>query len=155
MTPAAILYDPDCVFCRVSLAVLLRWDRHGRLRPVPLGSEEAVRLLAGMPEEEQMASWHLVDARWWENVAENATNPNHLEMPAGLVHSAGAAFPEVFRLLPGGRPLARLFARFPRAADRGYSWVAEHRSLFSRPLPGAVRRWADGVIADSRARARP
>jgi predicted DCC family thiol-disulfide oxidoreductase YuxK len=30
-----ILYDPDCGFCRVCVAVILRWDRHGRLRPVP------------------------------------------------------------------------------------------------------------------------
>ena len=43
MTGHPILYDPDCGFCRVSLAVVLRWDRHGRLRPVALGSEEAPR----------------------------------------------------------------------------------------------------------------
>jgi predicted DCC family thiol-disulfide oxidoreductase YuxK len=150
MTRAAILYDPDCGFCRVALAVLLRWDRHGRLRPVPLGTEEAARLLAGMPETEQMASWHLVDARWWESVAENATNPNHLEMPAGSVHSAGAAFPELFRLLPGGAGLAALTARFPRASERGYRWVADHRSLLGRVLPVAARRWADRVISGSR-----
>jgi predicted DCC family thiol-disulfide oxidoreductase YuxK len=130
MMRAPILYDPDCGFCRVSLAVLLRWDRHGRLRPVPLGSEEADSLLDGMPEEERMASWHLVTTD-------------------GRVHSAGQAFPELFRLLPGATPLARLSARFPRASDRGYRWVAEHRSLFGRPLPDAVRRWANGVISES------
>ena len=58
---AAILFDPDCGFCRVSLALLLRWDRHGRLRPVPLGSEEADAFLAAMPDEQRMASWHLVE----------------------------------------------------------------------------------------------
>ena len=136
MMRVPILYDPDCGFCRVSLAVLLRWDRHGRLRPVALGSEEADSLLDGMPEEERMASWHLVTMD-------------------GTVHSAGHAFPELLLLLPGAAPLARLSARFPRAADRGYRWVAEHRSLLSRPLPDAVRRWADVVIAESRARARP
>jgi predicted DCC family thiol-disulfide oxidoreductase YuxK len=128
MTPAAILYDPDCGFCKMCVALLLRWDRHGRLRPLALGSEEADSLLDSVPEEEWMASWHLVTVD-------------------GQIHSAGRAFPELFRLLPGGTPLARLSARFPRAADRGYRWVAEHRSLLGRPLPEAVRRWADRVIS--------
>lgn len=35
MTTHAILYDPDCGFCRVCVAVVLSWDRHRRLRPVP------------------------------------------------------------------------------------------------------------------------
>lgn len=29
------MYDPDCAFCRVCVAVILRWDRERRLRPVP------------------------------------------------------------------------------------------------------------------------
>jgi predicted DCC family thiol-disulfide oxidoreductase YuxK len=130
MTPAPILYDPDCGFCRVSLALLLRWDRYGRLRPVALGSEEADSLLDGMLEEERMASWHLAEP--------------------GAVHSAGAAFAPLFALLPCGRPLARLFARFPRASERGYRWVADHRSLLGRILPAAAKRWADRVISGSR-----
>jgi predicted DCC family thiol-disulfide oxidoreductase YuxK len=135
MTPAPVLYDPDCGFCRVSLALLLRWDRHGRLRPVPLGSEEADALLAGMPEEQRMASWHLVE-------------PGGAER-AGAVHSAGAAFPPVLELLPGGRPLARLSARFPRASERAYRLVADHRSLLGRALPHGTRRWADRVLSGS------
>ena len=47
---AAVLFDPDCGFCRVSLALLLRWDTRGRLRPVALGTEEAGSLLDGMSE---------------------------------------------------------------------------------------------------------
>ena len=35
MTAHALVFDPDCGFCRVCVAVILRWDRHGRLRPVP------------------------------------------------------------------------------------------------------------------------
>jgi len=129
MTPVPILYDPDCGFCRVSLAVFLRWDRDGRLRPVALGGREADRLLDGMPEDERMASWHLVDS--------------------GGVHSAGAAFPELFRLLPGGGPLAALAARFPRASERTYRFVADHRSVLGRALPTAARRWADRMISRS------
>jgi predicted DCC family thiol-disulfide oxidoreductase YuxK len=96
---------------------------------VALGSEEAVALLRDMPQDEQMASWHLVEP--------------------GRVYSAGAAFPPVFALLPGGRPLARLSARFPRGSERAYRLVADHRSLLGRPLPDGARRWADRVISES------
>ena len=129
MTPVPVLYDPDCGFCRVSLAAILRWDTRGRLRPVALGSEESDALLRGMPGEQRMASWHLVEP--------------------GAVHSAGAAFPPLFAVLPGGRPLAGLTGRFPRASERAYRWVADHRSLLGRALPAASRRWADRVISDS------
>ena len=130
MTPVPLLYDPDCGFCRVSVAVLLRWDTRGRLRPVALDSEEADALLRGMPEDERMASWHL--------------------MESGAVHSAGAAFAPVLALLPRGRPLAWLTARFPRVFERGYRWVADHRSLLGRVLPATAKRWADRVISGSR-----
>jgi predicted DCC family thiol-disulfide oxidoreductase YuxK len=134
MTRAPVLYDPDCGFCRVALAVFLRWDRHGRLRPVPLGGEEADALLREMPEDQRMASWHLVEP--------------------GSVHSGGAAFPPVLALLPGGRPLARLSARFPRASEHAYRLVADHRSLLGRRLPAAARSWADRVISGSRPNSR-
>jgi predicted DCC family thiol-disulfide oxidoreductase YuxK len=130
MTQVPVLFDPDCGFCRVSLALLLRWDTRATLRPVALGTEEANALLVGMPEEERMASWHLVEA--------------------GMIHSAGAAFPPVFDRLPGGRPLARASERFPRVSDRVYRWVADHRSLLGRPIPASARRWADRVISGSR-----
>ena len=136
MTQAAILYDPDCRFCRVLLAVLLRWDTSGRLRPVALGTDEADSLLHGMPEHIRMASWHLVEPSAGRSAA--------------TVHSAGAAFPPVFALLPRGRRLAALSARFPRASERGYRWVADHRSLLGRAIPAAARRWAAGVISGSR-----
>jgi predicted DCC family thiol-disulfide oxidoreductase YuxK len=135
MTSYPILYDPDCGFCRVCVAALLRWDRRARLRPVSLTSPEADRLLAGMPEDERMGSWHLV-------------------MPDGGVRSAGAAFPPLLRLLPAGVPLARLTDRFPDASNRAYRWVADHRTAFGKPLPAAARRWADRVISESRADSR-
>ena len=130
MTAHSILYDPDCGFCRVCVAVVLRWDRRRTLRPVSSTSTEGIELLRGMPEDERMASWHLV-------------------LPDGTVHSAGAAFSPLFRLLPGGGPLARLTDRFPEAAERGYRFVADHRTAFSKPLPAAARRCADRVISES------
>jgi predicted DCC family thiol-disulfide oxidoreductase YuxK len=110
---ATILYDRDCGFCRWSLDRVLAWDRQGRLRSVALQDPEADRLLDGMGDEERMSSWHLVEAD-------------------GSVHSAGAAFAPLLRELPGGGPLAALAERFPRAAERGYRFVADRRSTFGR-----------------------
>jgi predicted DCC family thiol-disulfide oxidoreductase YuxK len=81
-----------------------------------------------MAEEERMGSWHLVERD-------------------GEVSSSGAAFPPLLRRLPRGAPLAALFARFPRAAECGYRWVAERRGPIGRALPRPIKRWADRVIA--------
>jgi predicted DCC family thiol-disulfide oxidoreductase YuxK len=131
VTRTPILYDEDCGFCRVSLALVLAWDRRLRLRPVALQSPEAERLLAGMPQERRMASWHLV-------------------MPNGDVCSAGAAFPPLLRQLPGGAPLAAIAERYPEAARRGYSLVASERSRLGRLIPASIARWADHEIASRR-----
>jgi predicted DCC family thiol-disulfide oxidoreductase YuxK len=122
-----LLYDSDCGFCRVSIALVLTWDRRRRLEPLALQSEEAGELLAPMPEQERMASWHLV-------------------LPDGSVRSAGAAFPPLLRELPGGAVLAALAERFPDGAERGYRLVARHRATLGRALPESVRRWADATI---------
>jgi predicted DCC family thiol-disulfide oxidoreductase YuxK len=69
-----------------------------------------------------MASWHLIG-------------------PDGRVVSGGAAFVPLGRLLPGGRPLAALAERWPRAAERAYRLVADHRSALGRFVTrGAVAR---------------
>ena len=62
MADAIVLYDGDCGFCRSSLALILAWDRHRRLRPVALQDPESDRLLPGLSPQERMASWHLVSA---------------------------------------------------------------------------------------------
>ena len=117
MTPdpsrAALLYDADCGFCLWSLHKILALDRHHRLRPVALQDPEADALLGGMDEERKMASSHLVT-------------------PDGSVYSAGAATGPLLRLLPRGGGLARIAERFPGATERGYRWVADHRSLLGR-----------------------
>ncbi len=128
MERTPILYDADCGFCRAVLAGVLLWDRERGLRPVTIQGTEGAALLAGMNEETRLASWHLVP-------------------PGEVPVSAGAAFPAVFRRLPGGGPFAALAERFPRVADRGYRWVAENRTALSKLVPGAVKRRADGVVA--------
>ncbi len=118
-----ILYDEDCGFCQSLLAGLLIWDRSGRLRPLALQRQEAVAALTGLDPAGRMGSWHLVS-------------------PSGERYSAGAAFAPVLKLMPGGEPAARLAATFPGASERGYRWVAEHRSLLSKAVPGAAKRRA-------------
>jgi predicted DCC family thiol-disulfide oxidoreductase YuxK len=127
MSTVSVLYDPDCGFCRVCVAVLLRWDHRGRLHPVPLFGPEADALLEGMPRAQQAASWHAVDGH-------------------GTVHSAGAAFPPVLAALPRGGRLAALARRFPRPVELAYRWVAEHRTLVGRVVPDSVRTWANDVL---------
>jgi predicted DCC family thiol-disulfide oxidoreductase YuxK len=164
-----VIYDEDCGFCRVSLAILLtldrgqgerrdgaergrpsppkwqlRWGRSaspGALRPLPLGSAEAHLLLVDLTPEDRAASWHLV-LEDDEHGASGALDPSG---PARI--SAGAALAPASALLPGGRVPASVFARFPQATERGYHWVAEHRGLLGRFVPGRARRWADRVIA--------
>ena len=69
-----------------------------------------------------MASWHLIGAD-------------------GRVVSSGAALVPLGRLLPGGRPLAALAARYPRAAERAYRLVADHRTGLGRLVTrGAATR---------------
>jgi len=126
---ATLLYDSDCGFCRWSLGKVLAWDRRGRLRPVSLQSKEAESLLAGMPEEERMASWHLVG-------------------DDGQVRSAGAGIAPLLQLLPGGAPLAAAAARAPRAMERGYRLIAGHRSLWGKVVTDGAKRRADRRIAE-------
>jgi predicted DCC family thiol-disulfide oxidoreductase YuxK len=117
----AVLYDADCGFCMWLLAGLLRWDRAVRLRPICLQRPEAADLLADLEPSERMASWHLVS-------------------PTGERVSGGAALPPLLRLLPGGRAPAAAFAQFPKLTERGYRWVAEHRSRLARLVPDRLER---------------
>ena len=117
---ATVIYDPDCGFCRFSLALILvggKWrEGAAALRPLPLGTSEANALLADLTEEQRNASWHVVYGD-------------------GTRASAGAALP--------------LHARFPRTTERAYGWIADHRGLLGRLVPARGRRWADRVIARS------
>lgn len=111
----ALLYDADCGFCRWSVGKILRWDRRGRLRAVPLQSPEAEGMLGGVEPEHRMESWHLL------------TTDGHL-------YGGGAAVAPLMRLLPGGRPVAALATAFPGVTDAAYRWVARRRGALGRIL---------------------
>ena len=126
-----ILYDADCGFCRWSLAKLLAWDRRGLLRPVALQEPEAALLLEDLDEQQRMASWHLV-------------------RDDGSRVSGGTALPALLALLPGGRPLAAVLERFPGVLERGYRWVADHRSPFGSLVTRAmVERATNRIVSRS------
>jgi predicted DCC family thiol-disulfide oxidoreductase YuxK len=122
-----LLYDADCGFCRWSLARVLAWDRHRRVRPVAIQSAEGQRLLDEVSEAQRLSSWHLVG-------------------PDGQLHSAGTAAAALLRTLSGGAPLAALLERFPSATEGGYAWVAANRGRLGRLIPAAAKRRADARI---------
>jgi hypothetical protein len=168
---AIVIYDNDCGFCRWSLALLLDRDARradpGRqaLRPLPLGTPEADYLLHDLSPAEREASWHLVidppATAEFEQLTLDLAGPEPLGADSGadrsvgrddptsapLRFSAGAAFAPALRLLPRGRRLAWLVDRVPGLTERGYRWVAGHRSLLGHFVSRRARRWADGVIA--------
>jgi predicted DCC family thiol-disulfide oxidoreductase YuxK len=124
-----VLYDGDCGFCKVVLAILLRWDRAHRLAAAPIQSTLGERLLHDMSTQDRLKSWHLIDG-------------------ARGVHSGAAAIPVIFAALPRGALPARVASQFPRATSRTYEWVAGHRVLLGRLLRTRSRTWAVRVIAE-------
>ncbi|MGZ4372579.1 MAG: thiol-disulfide oxidoreductase DCC family protein [Gaiellaceae bacterium] len=112
---SVLLYDEDCGFCRWSLDKILAWDHAKRVRPVPIQSEEGSRLLAPIAPDTRLDSWHLV-------------------RDDGKLFSAGAAAEPLVRLLPGGRPLAAVFAAFPGLTERAYGFTARNRFWLARLL---------------------
>ncbi|HEY7076886.1 MAG TPA: DUF393 domain-containing protein [Solirubrobacteraceae bacterium] len=124
-----VLYDLDCGFCRWSVAKLLTWDRHRRLRPVAIQSEEGERLLADLPPDRRLASAHAVDA-------------------SGRRASGGDALAPIADVLPGGRPLAALARRAPGLARAGYDAVSARRPLLGKLVSDAARARADRRIAE-------
>jgi predicted DCC family thiol-disulfide oxidoreductase YuxK len=124
----ALLYDGQCGFCKWVAAGLLRWDRAHKLRPVAIQSEAGDAVLGDLGPAERLASWHLV-------------------APDGTRSSGGAGLPVALRLLPGGWLPARVLEATPDAAERGYRWVAAHRTQISRWVPSQAKRRAGEYIA--------
>lgn len=123
-----VLYDDDCGFCAWCMAWLLRADRAQRLQPVAIESERGRALLAGMSEQQRLASWHVCN-------------------DSGLLASGGAGVAHVLARLPAGRPAAALARRAPRVTERAYGFVAAHRAGLGRLLSQAGKARARGLIA--------
>jgi predicted DCC family thiol-disulfide oxidoreductase YuxK len=123
-----VLYDRDCGLCRVCVALLLRWDRRARLRPVAIQSGEGERLLESVAPDARLATAHAVTAD-------------------GRVHSGGDAAAPIAAVLPGGAPLARIARAMPGLVRAGYGLVAGNRSRLGPVIPRAARERATGVIA--------
>ena len=81
---------------------------------MPFQDPEGDALLGDMDPERKVSSWHLVTE--------------------GRLYSAGEAVPPLAELLPAGKPIALLAGRFPRATERAYEWVADHRDQLGRRL---------------------
>jgi predicted DCC family thiol-disulfide oxidoreductase YuxK len=129
MSRTILIYDSDCGFCRWCLGKVLAWDRRHTIRPVALGTDEANRLLGDMPADRQRSSWHLVD-------------------DGGAIHSAGAGFPPLLRLLPAGGSLAAVTAKFPGATESAYRFVSGNRSIWGKLVTDGAKRRADARIAE-------
>lgn len=123
-----VLWDRDCGFCAFLLSLVLRADRRRALKPVFIQSPEGERLLADLPPERRLASWHLIDDE-------------------GRRTSGGEALTELLRELPGGRLPSALTGAAPRATEGAYRWVATHRSLLSRPIPAGAKERARRLVA--------
>lgn len=109
-----LIYDASCGFCRRWVGRLKRWDRHDRIRVLPL-QDPAAPALARRPREELERAAHLV-------------------RPDGAVFAGAAAARELFVYLPGGR-VPRAVLAVPGVmplVERAYGWVARTWG----PVPG-------------------
>ncbi|MBA2566905.1 MAG: DUF393 domain-containing protein [Thermoleophilaceae bacterium] len=122
-----ILYDVDCGFCRWSVAKVVAWDRRARLRVAPIEGPEGEQTLVDLDRSTRLASWHLMTSD-------------------GRLHSGGAAFAPLLRLLPGGRLVAALAAAWPAGAEHAYRIVSNRRTLLAPLVPAAAKRRADERI---------
>lgn len=124
-----VLWDRDCGFCAWTLALVLRADRRRVLETRTIQDADADGLLDAIEPERRYASWHVVDAD-------------------GEITSAGRAVTLALALLPAGRPLAAVTRALPGLTERAYRWVAEHRSLLSRPIPRRAKDRARRLVAE-------
>ena len=120
-----LLYDAACRVCRFAARSVARIDRRRELAILPLQADEAAQLLAGLPEEERLASWRLVSQ-------------------TGSIAGYGAGLPQLFAAMRLTRPLARAMRLVPPPLlDRVYRALAGNRDRVGRFAPNgpAPRRF--------------
>lgn len=113
---------------------MLALDRRGALRPVPIQSAEAQRLLAGVPADQRLRSGHAVTAD-------------------GRVFSGGDAAVPIAAALPAGAALSPALRALGPVTRRGYRLVADNRTRLGRLVTPAMKARADARIAATRDRA--
>ena len=119
MTRPVMLYDGECRLCRWAARIAARLDRDEQLALLPLGDEEAPRLLAAIPAEAR-------DGRWWLVLTDGTPLPGD--------RGAGVVLLTELRLT---RPLGRLLRtlRASRLVDRLDTLIARHRGRLGRAVP--------------------
>jgi predicted DCC family thiol-disulfide oxidoreductase YuxK len=124
---ATLLYDSECGFCRWTVARVLRRDTNHQICPVAIQSLQGNELLANIPPEERLASWHLA-------------------RDDGRVFSGAEALPALLELLhhPGQ---ARLIDHASGLVGPTYRGVASRRRAFGPLISRAAQRRADELIA--------
>ncbi len=126
--PTLLLYDGDCNVCVWAVALIVRHDTVGALRPLPIQSSAADELLADPDDDEKLKSWHAVT-------------------PDGVRRSGGDAFPTVFGAVPRLKLLARLASWTPAWLRRvAYRLVADRRVPLSRLVPLASKKRARDAV---------
>ncbi len=112
-----LLYDGGCRFCRFAARAVATLDRGHELAFLPLDESEAEPLLAPLPEDERLETWHLV-------------------APDGALSGHGTGGVELLGALRLTRPMGELLARVPdRMLDGAYEIVARHRKRLGRFVP--------------------
>jgi predicted DCC family thiol-disulfide oxidoreductase YuxK len=126
-----VLYDGECGFCKVCVALLLRWDRWRRLEPIAIQEAAGQRLLAPIPGPERLHSAHVITAD-------------------GEILSGAQGAPALLRQLPAGHALATLLAVAMPLTRLAYRLVTAARPAIGSILPAAWCRWATVLIAARR-----
>lgn len=114
-----LVFDGYCGFCTRAVHAVVRLDRRGRIRALPLQGPR-VLALTGLTRELALHE------AWW--IGADGTRLGG----AGAMAAAASA--------ATGVPLVRLYLvpGLRSVADRGYRWVAEHRRLLRGVTPHCV-----------------
>lgn len=120
-----LVFDGYCGFCTRAVHAVLRLDRRGRVRALPLQGPDVLRL-TGLTREDAL---HQV---WWIGA-----DGRRVGGAGAMAAVLGGPLPALYRL-PGLR----------QVADRAYRWVAEHRRLLRGVTPHCVARPEAGCDAD-------
>ncbi len=123
-----LVFDGYCGFCTRAVHAVLRLDRRGRVRALPLQGPRVLER-TGLTRDDALYQ------AWWITDTERLGGAGAMTAAASV--AVGAPVLLLYRL-----PVVR------RLADRGYRWVAEHRRLLRGVTPHCVAHPEAGCDAD-------